>query len=1037
MSEPRHGYDFRTIEPKWQAYWDEHRTFKTPNPGEPGFDPTKPKFYVLDMFPYPSGQGLHVGHPEGYTATDIIARYKRMRGFNVLHPMGYDAFGLPAEQYAIEHGVHPAETTRRNIENIRRQIKMFGFSYDWDRELATTDPEYYRWTQWIFRLMFESWYDPRQDRARPIEELIQQLETGRLLVTATGRVVPAQQGTEGDEATPSGANLRRWDALSEAEKRHVLDRHRLAYMDEVPVNWCPGLGTVLANEEVTADGRSERGNYPVYRRPLRQWMLRITAYADRLLRDLDELDWPEPIKLMQRNWIGRSEGADVDFRLADPAAAGLTRSEPGLWCEEPPEDVIRVYTTRPDTLFGATYMVLAPEHPLVERITTPDRRDEVAAYVQQAIHRSERERVAEQKQKTGVFTGAYAINPVNGERIPIWVADYVLMTYGTGAIMAVPAHDERDFEFAKQFDLPIRAVVMPPNAWLHEQIVARGVDRDYAEQRGRGEVAETVMRSATSAAGTLAGITAQDARAVLDGDAGWIKQVARPAYAADPGLFVEAYVGDGVNINSPPDVASTEARHAMPTDVCDINGLKTPEAKKKIVAWLEQHGLGRPAVNYKLRDWIFSRQKYWGEPFPILHGPDGQILSVPEDELPVELPPMEHFQPTPVPEDSDVLPEPPLARAKEWATVERDGKVYRRDLNTMPQWAGSCWYYLRFLSPRNAERFTDERAERYWMPVDLYIGGAEHAVLHLLYARFWHKVLYDLGYVSTPEPFARLFNQGMIRSFAYRDGRGVYVPYKDVEYTDAGPRHKQTGEPLTESVEKMSKSLKNVINPDEVIAAYGADTFRLYEMYMGPLESSKPWNTRDVPGVHRFLHRVWRLIVDESTGELHPAVRDVQPDEDCLRVLHRTIREVQEDIEALRFNTAIAHMIVFVNDMTGRSIRPKSVLESFVLVLAPFAPHIAEELWRRLGHEQSLAYEPWPAFDPDLARDVEVEIAVQVNGKVRSRVKVPAEADEERMRQAAMADEKIRRELEGKTVRRVICVPGRLVNIVVTPAGKA
>ncbi len=1030
MTEPRHGYDFKTIESKWQAYWAEHQTFKTPNPGDADFDPSKPKFYVLDMFPYTSGEGLHVGHGENYTATDIIARYKRMKGFNVLHPTGYDAFGLPAEQYAIEHGVHPAATTKRNIETIRRQIKLIGFSYDWDREFATTDVDYYRWTQWIFRLMFEAWYDEWEDRARPINELTHELETGRILVNTNGSVVHSDEtvGHKGrhDEAT----RLRQWHELDESQKRQVLDRNRLAYMDELPVNWCPRLGTVLANEEVTAEGRSERGNFPVYRRPLRQWMLRITRYADRLLGDLDQLDWPESIKLMQRNWIGRSEGGDADFRLADPAAAGLARSKPGAWLDEPAEDVIRVYTTRPDTLFGATYMVLAPEHPLVDRITTPEHRDEVQAYVQEATRRSELERVAEQKEKTGVFTGAYAINPVNGERIPIWVADYVLMTYGTGAIMAVPAHDERDFEFAKHFGLPIRAVVMPPDAWLHEQIIARGVDRAYADQRGRGEAAEMLMRSATAAAGTIAGITAQDARAVLDGDEGWIKQVGLPSYTADPGLFLEAFVGDGVNVNSP---ASGDAPGAPPPDmeVCEINGLPTPDAKRKITEWLEHKGLGRAAVNYKIRDWIFSRQKYWGEPFPILHGPDDEVIAVPEDELPVELPPMEDFQPTPVPEGSDVLPQPPLSRAKDWVTVERDGRQYRRDLNTMPQWAGSCWYYLRFIDARNDRRFVDEAAEKYWMPVDLYVGGAEHAVLHLLYARFWHKVLYDLGYVSTAEPFTKLFNQGMIRSFAYRDGRGVCVPYKDVEYTDDGPKHKRTGEPLTETVEKMSKSLKNVINPDDVIAEYGADTFRLYEMYMGPLEASKPWNTRDVPGVHRFLHRAWRLIADESTGRLSSAVRDVSPGEASLRLLHRMIREVEDDIETLRFNTAIAHMIVFVNEMTGRSVRPKSVLEQFVLALAPFAPHVAEELWQLLGHDKSLAYERWPTYDPSLAREGEVEIAVQVNGKVRSRIRIRADATEEEMKQAAMADGKIREQIGSTSIRRMICVPGRLVNIVV------
>jgi len=980
------NYNFAEIEKKWQQYWAENQTFRTAGPGEEGFDPAKPKFYVLDMFPYPSGAGLHVGHPEGYTATDIVARYRRMRGYNVLHPMGWDAFGLPAEQYAIEHNVHPAVTTRRNIDNMRRQIKMFGFSYDWNREFATTDPDYYRWTQWIFLQMFNSWYDPDfvwQDvsgrrvtgKARPITELIEELESGRRLVDAAHNTVPAEKARAGS------TGLRRWQDLTEQEKRRVLENHRLAYMAEVPVNWCPALGTVLANEEVTAEGRSERGNFPVFRRPMRQWMLRITRYADRLLADLDLVDWPESIKIMQRNWIGRSEGAEVDFPLAVESARAVTdqpedfeafsqrRAREGFPAVPEPH-VIRIYTTRPDTLFGATYMVLAPEHPLVEKITTAERRDKVLAYVEQAKNRSELERTAAAREKTGVFTGAYAINPVNGEKIPIWVADYVLMGYGTGAIMAVPAHDERDFEFARAFGLPIKCVVRPSP--------------------------ETV-------------------KAEYPGDDTPPQQMAEEVLAGR-----RCFVGDGVAVNSG-----------------KYDGLSTAEFKRAVTEDLAAAGLGRFAVNYKLRDWLFSRQRYWGEPFPVVHCEKCGTVAIPEDQLPIVLPDMQDFKPRPLPED-DVTsePEPPLARATEWVntTCPQCGGPAKRETNTMPQWAGSCWYYLRFIDPKNAQRFCDPQKERYWMPVDLYIGGAEHAVLHLLYARFWHKVLYDLGHVSTPEPFAKLFNQGMIRSYAYRDSRGVYIGYDEIDFREDGAYHKKTGEKLIESVEKMSKSLKNVINPDDVIAEYGADTFRLYEMYMGPLEASKPWNTRDVPGVHRFLHRTWRLIVDQETGNLNPAVQDVEPDEETLRLLHKTIKQVTEDIENMRFNTAIAAMIVFVNEMTKKQVRPKKVLETFMLLLAPFAPHIAEELWQILKGEAwtgSLAYEPWPRYDENVTREKQIEIAVQVNGKVRARVTVPADIDEESLKQAALENDRIRQLTAGKQIKKVIAVPGRLVNIVV------
>jgi len=904
------------------------------------------------MFPYPSGAGLHVGHPEGYTATDIVARYLRMKGFNVLHPMGYDAFGLPAEQYAIEHGVHPRETTARNIANIERQIKMFGFSYDWSRRLATTDPEYYRWTQWIFLKMFNSWYDPEANAARPIEELVGKLTSGQLLVDLSGRLVGAPAGGDLEAIIGVPGGCAKFSELSPAEQRAIIDNHRLAYQAEVPVNWCPQLGTVLANEEVTNEGKSERGNFPVYRRAMRQWMLRITAYVERLLADLELLDWPEPIKIMQRNWIGKSIGAEVDFPLeSDRLETWFTDRRKSGFPRIPEEGVIRVYTTRPDTLFGATYMVLAPEHPLVEHITSGAQRAQVQAYVKQAINKSELERTAESKQKTGVFTGAYAINPVNRRKIPIWVADYVMMTYGTGAIMAVPAHDTRDLEFAEQFGLPIVQVVRPPE----------GID--------------------------------------------W-----------------RGYVEDGVAVNS--------GRY---------DGMSTAEFKTKITEDLEAAGLGRRAVNYKLRDWLFSRQRYWGEPFPIVHCRNCGTVAISEKDLPLLLPEMDDFTPE-ASEDPDAPPRPPLARATDWARTPCPacGREARRELNTMPQWAGSCWYYLRFIDPGNDSRLCDQRAERYWMSptpdntcggVDLYVGGAEHAVLHLLYARFWHKVLYDLGYVSTPEPFAKLFNQGMIRSFAYRDKRGVCVSYDEVDLSGDRPRHKLTGEELTESVEKMSKSLKNVINPDEVIAQYGADTFRLYEMFMGPLDASKPWNTRDVPGVHRFLQRVWRMVLGNDDNP--PLLSDQKGDEQVERALHKLIEKVERDIEAMKFNTAVAAMMEFVNAVFKAGSISRDQAERFVLVLAPFAPHLAEELWQRLGHDKTLAYEPWPVYDREMIVDEMLELPVQVNGKVRGRVQVPADAAEDAVIEAALAEKRIAACLEGKTVVKKIVVPGRLVNLVV------
>jgi len=945
------GYDFAAIESKWQKYWEENRTFHQPNPGEEGFT-DRAKLYVLDMFPYPSGAGLHVGHPEGYTATDIVSRYARMNACNVLHPMGYDAFGLPAEQYAVEHGVHPRETTAENIENIERQIKMFGFSYDWSRRLATTDPEYYRWTQWIFLQMFNSWYDPEEDRARPIQTLIDKLDSGELMVDMGGNLVPAGPTRPVEAIMGAPAGLSKFAELEGDQQRRLIDEHRLAYIAEVPVNWCPKLGTVLANEEVTNEGRSERGDHPVFRRALKQWMLRITAYADRLLADLEELDWPESIKIMQRNWIGKSFGAEVVFRIVDHEDAEMP-----------------VYTTRPDTLFGATYMVLAPEHPLVERTTTDEHRDEVERYVAAAARKSELERTAETKEKSGVFTGAYAVNPVNDEQIPIWVADYVMMGYGTGAIMAVPAHDTRDLEFAEEFDLPVVQVVAPPG----------GVD--------------------------------------------W-----------------RGYVDEGVAVNSGP-----------------YDGLPTAEFKKKITEWLEAKGLGRGAVNYKLRDWLFSRQRYWGEPFPIVHCEKCGVVGVSEDQLPLLLPDMDDFTPT-ASEDPQAPPAPPLGKASEWArtTCPNCGAEATRELNTMPQWAGSCWYYLRFLDPRNDKRLCDSDIEKYWMTgapdsrkhseadesaiprpkskmggVDLYVGGAEHAVLHLLYARFWHKVLYDLGHVSSPEPFAKLFNQGMIRSFAYRDKRGVYVGYEDVDLTGDKPVHTRTGEVLEESVEKMSKSLRNVVNPDEVIARYGADTFRIYEMFMGPLEASKPWNTRDVPGSHRFLQRVWRMIAGDNENASEPLLTEGQGDEEVERALHRTIKKVAEDIRAMKFNTAIASMMEFVNAVFRAGAITKDQSERFVLVLSPFAPHICEELWERLGHHDTLAYERYPSFDEDLIAEEMIELAIQVNGKVRGRISVPADSDEQTIIETALGEENVAAAIGTKQIAKKIVVPGRLVNLVV------
>jgi leucyl-tRNA synthetase len=857
MSERRKSYPFDQIEPKWQAIWEERQLFCVPNPSEKNFDPSKPKFYILDMFPYPSGAGLHVGHPEGYTATDILARYKRMRGFNVLHPMGWDAFGLPAEQYAIKTGKHPATTTRANIAKFKAQLKRIGFSYDWQREISTTDPRYYKWTQWIFLQIYNSWFNPATNRAEPI-------------------------------STYRGKNP---------------DEVRLAYVADVPVNWCPELGTVLANEEVV-DGKSEIGGFPVVRRPMRQWMLRITAYAERLLKELDGLDWPEGIKLLQRNWIGRSEGAEVDF-----AVAGVDDSGPAVGDRS---YKIRVFTTRPDTLYGATYMVLAPEHSLVDLIVTEEQWPAVREYRERAARKSDLERTELAKEKTGVFTGAYAVNPVNNERIPIWVADYVLLGYGTGAIMGVPAHDERDLEFARKFDLQIREVVRPLG--------------------GEDSI---------------------------------------------------GFVGEGIAINSPV-----------------IDGLPSRQAIRRITEWLEQRGLGKGAINYKLRDWLFSRQRYWGEPFPVVWE-NGKHRALDENELPVVPPPLDDYKPI-------GTGEPPLARAKEW--VRYSGNALR-ETNTMPQWAGSCWYYLRFCDPQNDQRFVGEEAERYWMGgntpggVDLYVGGTEHAVLHLLYARFWHKVLFDLGYVSKPEPFQRLVNQGII---------------------------------LGEDNQKMSKSRGNIVNPDDVIDQYGADAFRCYEMFMGPLQQMKPWSMRGVEGVARFLARVWRLLMTENQAgewELSARLREVDPTSAQTKITHATIKKVTEDIESLSFNTAISQMMIFVNAFTNAETIPLPAMRTFLVLLSPFAPHLSSELWEKLNIKfqdaGDITAQKWPACDERLLLEDELEIVIQINGKVRDRMKMSVLANEEEMKTAALANRRIQELTSGRTIHKMIVVPKKLVNVVI------
>jgi leucyl-tRNA synthetase len=936
------AYDPQTIEQKWQQFWECNKTYRALD------DRTKPKLYVLDMFPYPSGEGLHVGHPEGYTATDMYCRYKRMRGYNILHPMGYDAFGLPAEQYAINTGTHPRITTERNIANIRRQIKQLGFSYDWEREFATTDPEYVRWTQWIFLQLFDTWFDPdyewtdpsgrrRHGKGRPISEL----------------PIPDALSIQGPDAA-----------------RKYRDSFRLAYQAESPVNWCPELGTVLADEEVI-NGRSERGDHPVQRIPLRQWMLRITVYADRLVEDLDLLDWPEPIKEMQRNWVGKSEGAEADFFASEPGpefdhwmATRLKESFPDI----PPANVIRVYTTRPDTLFGATYM-LAPEHPLVDSLTSAEHRYEVENYRLRVSNMSEEDRIAGRGDKSGVFTGGYATNPLTKERIPIWIADYVLISYGTGAVMAVPGHDERDFEFAHKFSLPIRAVVMPGDEWLHAM---KSSPEDYHRQ------------------------------------------------IAD---LSEAFIEEGHGIQS------------ANADV-SLNGLPTNEAKHTIISWLERAGIGCGAVKYKLRDWLFSRQRYWGEPIPILHeiGPDGKpnglTRAIPDDRLPLELPELEDFKPT-------GLPGGPLEKATNWTHVILNGRHFVRETNTMPQWAGSCWYFLRFCDPQNNSKAWGPENERYWMPVDLYVGGAEHAVLHLLYSRFWHKVLFDRGRVSTMEPFQRLINQGMILSITYRGAGGKIIPYSNIRFSEGKALHAETGEELKGETEKMSKSRGNVIPVDVPLQQYGADTTRLYEMFMGPLETTKPWSMQGVEGISRFLNRAWRLIVDNNAATLQINSKVSQSTDlktqatiEQLRVTHKTIQSVTRDLEDLHFNTAISRLMEFVNFFTSQEIRPFASMRALVLMLAPLAPHIAEELWQALGETESLSYARWPEFDEKFTQEDTIELPIQINGRLRGLLIASISASREELERAALADPKVQKFLEGKTARKIIVVPNRLVNIV-------
>ena len=904
-------YPFQEIEKKWQSYWGENQTFKTPE------DQDKPKYYVLDMFPYPSGAGLHVGHPLGYIATDIIARYKRLKGFNVLHPMGFDSFGLPAEQYAIKTGQHPAITTEANIERFKEQLEVLGFSYDWDREVRTSDPSYYKWTQWIFLKLFNSYFDPADQKAKPISEL------------------PIPEG------------------LGKSETQNYINQHRLAYQDEIAVNWCPALGTVLANEEVVG-GVSERGGHPVIRKPMRQWMLRITSYADRLLTGLDSLDWPESIKTSQRNWIGKSQGAEVTFKEKSTGAA------------------IEIYTTRPDTIYGATYMVLAPEHELVNQITTQEQKTEVEKYVLEASKKSDLERAELDKTKTGVWTGAYAINPVNGEEIPIWISDYVLISYGTGAIMAVPGGDQRDFEFAKKFDLPIIQVVTPDGKEISDQ--------------------------------------------------------------------QEAYPGHGLILNSG-----------------EYDGMDSKEFTKVIIKRFEEEGVGKGAVNYKLRDWIFTRQRYWGEPIPLIHSPSEGLVGVPENELPVALPEVDSYQPT---QDG----ESPLAKAETWVntTCPITGEAAKRETNTMPQWAGSCWYYLRYINPENNVEMVGRDLEKYWMNVDLYVGGAEHAVLHLLYARFWHKVLFDLGYISTEEPFQKLVNQGMIQgrsNFVYRiKGENKYVSYGlrkeydvtvhnvdisivendvlDIEAFKTSRADAADAEFVLEDgkyvcgweVEKMSKSKYNVVNPDDIVSKYGADTMRLYEMFLGPLEQFKPWNTQGIDGVFKFLRRFWNLF-HEDDGTFK--VSGEAPTDEELKVLHKAIKKAEYDVENLSFNTSVSAFMICVNELMALKCNKQQILEPLTLIVSPYAPHICEELWAKLGHNESISHASFPTYDEKYIQEDAHEYPVSVNGKMRAKMKFALDMPKEDIEKKVLASEVIQKWTEGKTPKKVIIVPKKIVNIVV------
>ncbi|EFQ80722.1 leucine--tRNA ligase [Corynebacterium pseudogenitalium ATCC 33035] len=928
------------IEKTWQQYWKDNGTFNAPNPvGELATDAgelPKEKLNVQDMFPYPSGAGLHVGHPLGYIATDTYARYNRMLGKNVLHTLGYDAFGLPAEQYAIQTGTHPRTTTEANIENMRRQLGMLGLGHDPRRSVESTDPEFFKWTQWIFLQIYNSWFDEEQQKARPIAELIKELEANKR-TTKDGRY---------------------YEDLTEEEKAAAIDEFRLVYLSNSTVNWCPGLGTVLANEEVTAEGKSERGNFPVFRKNLSQWMMRITAYSDRLLDDLELLDWPDKVKSMQRNWIGRSRGAEVSF-----PAEGYE---------------IEVFTTRPDTLFGAEYVVLAPEHELVDALLSPipydddvderwtyghdDPKEAVESYRTDIAAKSDLER-QENKEKTGVFLGTYATNPVSGKKVPIFIADYVLTGYGTGAIMAVPAHDTRDYEFAKAFGLPITEVV------------------------SGGNVEE------------------------------------------------EAWTEDGALINSSNDKG------------LNLNGLNKAEAIAAAIEWLEKDGSGREKVQYKLRDWLFARQRYWGEPFPIVYDKDGFAHALPESMLPVELPEVEDYKPVSFdPEDKDSEPQPPLAKVRDWVEVELDlgdgPQTYFRDTNVMPQWAGSSWYQLRYIDPRNNEAFCDIENERYWTGprpeqhgpqdpggVDLYVGGVEHAVLHLLYSRFWHKVLFDLGFVSSQEPYRRLYNQGYIQAYAYTDSRGVYVPAAEVEEKDG--KFYYNGEEVNQEYGKMGKSLKNAVAPDDICRDFGADTLRVYEMSMGPLDTSRPWATKDVVGSQRFLQRLWRLAVNEDTGEL--ATTDAALSEDDLKQLHRTIAGVRDDYENLRLNTVVAKLIEYVNYLTKtyRTEAPRAAVEPIAQLVSPIAPHIAEELWQRFGHDETITYQPFPTFEEKYLVDDEIEVPVQINGKVKARINVAADADQDAVFDVALADAKIADLTSGKNVVKKIYVPGRMVNLVV------